>query len=61
MGYLPRSDRIYPTGSSVLRGAGCHDNGDHVVNPYGRAYASPLPCTLWTFRSSRRDLPHALP
>eukprot|EP00965_Chrysotila_dentata_P103864 3429830-Pleurochrysis_carterae.AAC.1 len=29
MGYPPRPDWMYPIGSYVQRGAGCHDNGDH--------------------------------
>eukprot|EP00965_Chrysotila_dentata_P263108 6214764-Pleurochrysis_carterae.AAC.1 len=29
MGCFPRPDRMYPISSYVLRGADCHDNGDH--------------------------------
>eukprot|EP00965_Chrysotila_dentata_P090533 2987183-Pleurochrysis_carterae.AAC.1 len=30
---IPRDPmhRMYPIGSYALRGAGCHDNGDHVL------------------------------
>eukprot|EP00965_Chrysotila_dentata_P259511 6213586-Pleurochrysis_carterae.AAC.4 len=31
LGYPTQPDRMYPIGSYVLRGAGCHDNGDHVL------------------------------
>eukprot|EP00965_Chrysotila_dentata_P118344 3911880-Pleurochrysis_carterae.AAC.1 len=30
MGYPPRPDHMHPIGSYILRGAGCHDNGNHV-------------------------------
>eukprot|EP00965_Chrysotila_dentata_P132286 4374202-Pleurochrysis_carterae.AAC.1 len=29
-GIPPRPDQIYPIGSYVQRGAGCHDDGDHL-------------------------------
>eukprot|EP00965_Chrysotila_dentata_P254902 6212031-Pleurochrysis_carterae.AAC.7 len=31
MGYPPGPDWMYLIGSYVLRCAGCHDNGDHVL------------------------------
>eukprot|EP00965_Chrysotila_dentata_P044266 1471454-Pleurochrysis_carterae.AAC.1 len=30
VGHPPRPGRMYPIGSYVLGGAGCHENGDHV-------------------------------
>eukprot|EP00965_Chrysotila_dentata_P038106 1266450-Pleurochrysis_carterae.AAC.1 len=36
-GISPRPDRMYPIESYVLRGAGCHDNGDHDRDFYSPA------------------------
>eukprot|EP00965_Chrysotila_dentata_P200851 6180214-Pleurochrysis_carterae.AAC.2 len=42
MGYSPRSDRVYPISSYALRGAGCHDSGDHLF--YG------APRHIWMYK-----------
>eukprot|EP00965_Chrysotila_dentata_P073242 2419679-Pleurochrysis_carterae.AAC.1 len=50
MGYLPRPDRVYPIGSCVLRGAGCHDNGDHGL------YGAPRHIKEWYWKYSSLQL-----
>eukprot|EP00965_Chrysotila_dentata_P169541 5597143-Pleurochrysis_carterae.AAC.1 len=44
VGYPPRLDRMYSIGSCVVRGAGWHDNGDHVVHMGLRAISG---CRRW--------------
>eukprot|EP00965_Chrysotila_dentata_P031573 1053085-Pleurochrysis_carterae.AAC.1 len=52
-GISPRSDRIYPIGSYVLRGAGCQNTGDHVSYGAPRHISEVVPEVVVSATASR--------